>query len=62
MTTKERGVIHIGWDKIEVYPNEHGDICIAQDSPIEGSEVVICIPRLYCDTFIQYVRETCDEN
>jgi hypothetical protein len=62
MDNKEYGTIHIGWDKIQVYANDGGDICIAQHSPIEGREVVICVPRLYCDTFIQYVRETYDEN
>jgi hypothetical protein len=62
MDKKEQGAIHIGWDKIEVYANEVGDICIAQESPIEGRKVVICVPRLYCETFIEYVRETYDEN
>lgn len=62
MDKKEQGSIHIGWDKIEVYANEVGDICVAQQSPIEGREVVICIPRLYCETFIQYLREAYDEN
>jgi hypothetical protein len=62
MDNKDYGTIHIGWDKIQVYANDAGDICIAQHSPIEGCEVVICVPRLYCDTFIQYVRETYDEN
>lgn len=62
MDKKECGTIYIGWDKIQVYANDAGDICIAQDSPIEGREVVICVPRLYCDTFIEFVRETYDEN
>jgi hypothetical protein len=54
--------IHIGWEKIKVYPNLNGDICIAQENPIEGREVVICIPQLYCQTFINYVIRACDEN
>ena len=54
--------IHIGWEKIKVYSNLYGDICIAQENPIEGREVIICIPQLYCQTFINYVSRACDEN
>ena len=54
--------IHIWWEKIKVYSNLYGDICIAQENPIEGREVIICIPQLYCQTFINYVSRACDEN
>jgi hypothetical protein len=61
-TEDDDDTIHIGWEKIKVYPNLNGDICIAQENPIEGREVVICIPKLYWQTFINYVNRACDED
>jgi hypothetical protein len=53
-------VIHIGWDNVDVYPNENGDVCISQQSPIEGREVVICVPLLYCNAFINEIKKAID--
>jgi hypothetical protein len=55
------GVIHIGWDKITVYGNRNGDVCIAQESPIEGCEVIICAPLLYCQALINNINQTIED-
>jgi hypothetical protein len=56
-------IIPIGWDEINVYGNENGDVCISQKSPIEGQEVVICVPFLYCQLLINEInREMSNED
>jgi hypothetical protein len=50
-------IIPMGWDEINVYGNENGDICISQKSPIEGKEVVICVPLLYCQALINEINQ-----
>jgi hypothetical protein len=56
-------IIPIGWDEINVYGNENGDVCISQKSPIEGKEVVICVPFLYCQALINEInREMSNED
>ena len=56
------GVINIGWDKINVYANGSGDICITQNSPIEGREVIICIPLLYCPAVINEINQAIEDH
>jgi hypothetical protein len=61
MDKSEYGVIHMGWDKVQVYANGNGDICISQDSPIEGREVIICIPLLYCPALINEINRAIED-
>jgi hypothetical protein len=61
MDKSEDGVINIGWDKIHVYANVSGDICITQNSPIEGCEVMICIPLLYCPAVINEINQAIED-
>ena len=50
-------IIHIGYDQINVYANENGDICISQESPTEFRDVVICVPLLYCQALINEINQ-----